>query len=283
MKDFFKSMFSNSEGTSHKRILGTIGFISLVVFLFTCAPDQKDMTINAIEYMTITMVFGTVIEKFVPKNLEQKYLLSALYDQSIPMLTVFGGAGSGKTYVTMVAAINMLDEKKFERIILTKSRAQATTASGGRIGDVPGTIIDKMKPVFSSYERALAKIWGKTYLKIFEQKLEEGKIECIPLEYMRGEDFTNALVICDEAQNVEIHQFKTLITRLGEKSKLILMADTDQIDEKENRKGKLCPVLQTIGLDIYQESPLTSFVELIEIERSPLAELGIQICKKLVA
>jgi hypothetical protein len=68
MKDFFKSMFSNSEGTSHKRILGTIGFISLVVFLFTCAPDQKDMTINAIEYMTITMVFGTVIEKFVPKT-----------------------------------------------------------------------------------------------------------------------------------------------------------------------------------------------------------------------
>ena len=67
MKDFIKSMFSNSEGTSHKRILGTMGFISLIIFLFTCASDQKDITVNAIEYMTITMVFGTVIEKFVPK------------------------------------------------------------------------------------------------------------------------------------------------------------------------------------------------------------------------
>lgn len=221
------------------------------------------------------------LKKFACKNLEQKYLIDALYNQAIPLVTVFGGAGSGKTFVTMVAAINMLDEKKYDKIILTKSRAQATTSSGGRIGDVPGTLIEKMRPVLSSYERALAKIWGKSYQQIFEQKISDGKIECIPLEYMRGEDFTNALVICDEAQNVEIHQFKTLITRLGEKSKLILMADTDQIDEKENRKGKACPVLQMINMSIYDESYLTAFVRLIEIERSELAALGIEICKKL--
>jgi hypothetical protein len=67
MKKFFASMFSNSEGTSHKRVLGTIGFLSLVVFLFITTPDQKNNAIEAIEYMTIAMVFGTVIEKFVPK------------------------------------------------------------------------------------------------------------------------------------------------------------------------------------------------------------------------
>lgn len=221
------------------------------------------------------------IKKFACKNLEQKYLLDAIYNDSIPLVTVFGGAGSGKTFVTMSAALALLDEKKYDKIIITKSRAQATTASGGRIGDVPGTLIEKMRPVLSSYERALAKIWGKNYLQIFEQKLNDGKIECIPLEYMRGEDFTNALVICDEAQNVEIHQFKTLITRIGEKSKLILMADTDQIDEKENRKGKACPVLQMINMNIYNDSYLSSFVRLIEIERSELAALGIEICKKL--
>jgi len=68
MKNFFASMFSNSEGTSHKRVLGTIGFLSLVVFLFVTTPDQKNNAIEAIEYMTIAMVFGTVIEKFVPKS-----------------------------------------------------------------------------------------------------------------------------------------------------------------------------------------------------------------------
>jgi hypothetical protein len=71
MKNFFVSMFSNSEGTSHKRVLGTIGFLSLVVFLFTCTPQQKDVAVNAVEYMTIAMVFGTVIEKFAPKKTEE--------------------------------------------------------------------------------------------------------------------------------------------------------------------------------------------------------------------
>jgi len=64
-------MFSNGEGTSHKRVLGTIGFLSLVVFLFISTPDQKSKAVEAVEYMTIDMVFGTVVEKFVPKKIEE--------------------------------------------------------------------------------------------------------------------------------------------------------------------------------------------------------------------
>lgn len=68
MKQFFKNMFANNEGTSHKRVLGTIGFISLVVFLFTCSESHKEAAVSAIEYLTIATVFGTVVEKFVPKS-----------------------------------------------------------------------------------------------------------------------------------------------------------------------------------------------------------------------
>jgi len=68
MKQFFLNMFSNSTGTSHKRVLGTIGFISLVVFLFTCDTEHKNTVVSALEYLTIATVFGTVIEKFVPKK-----------------------------------------------------------------------------------------------------------------------------------------------------------------------------------------------------------------------
>jgi hypothetical protein len=67
MKDFFKTMFANSEGTSHKRVLGTIGFISLIIFLFTCSEAHKSVAVSAVEYLTIATVFGTVLEKFVPK------------------------------------------------------------------------------------------------------------------------------------------------------------------------------------------------------------------------
>ena len=68
MKQFFLNMFSNKEGTSHKRVLGTIGFISLVVFLFLSSDQHKEAAVSAVEYITIATVFGTVVEKFVPKN-----------------------------------------------------------------------------------------------------------------------------------------------------------------------------------------------------------------------
>lgn len=68
MIKFFKNMFSNNEGTSHKRVLGTTGFISLIVFLFTCSPEHKSDAVSAIEYITMSTVFGTVIEKFIPKE-----------------------------------------------------------------------------------------------------------------------------------------------------------------------------------------------------------------------
>lgn len=68
MKQFFLNMFSNKEGTSHKRVLGTIGFVSLVIFLFTSADAHKAEAVSAVEYITIATVFGTVVEKFANKK-----------------------------------------------------------------------------------------------------------------------------------------------------------------------------------------------------------------------
>jgi hypothetical protein len=64
MKQFFLTMFSNNEGTSHKRVLGTIGFLSLIVFLFIAGEQHKEVAVSAVEYITIATVFGTVVEKF---------------------------------------------------------------------------------------------------------------------------------------------------------------------------------------------------------------------------
>jgi hypothetical protein len=68
MLEFFKTMFSNAEGTSHKRVLGTVGFLSLVVLLFIADEGHKDEVISAVEYITIATVFGTVVEKFTKKS-----------------------------------------------------------------------------------------------------------------------------------------------------------------------------------------------------------------------
>jgi hypothetical protein len=68
MKQFFLNMFSNNEGTSHKRVLGTVGFISLIVFLFITGEQHKEAAVSAVEYITIATVFGTVVEKFANNN-----------------------------------------------------------------------------------------------------------------------------------------------------------------------------------------------------------------------
>lgn len=69
MIEFFKSMFSNDQGTSHKRVLGTLGFLCLLVFLFTCKESVKAEAISAVEFITISAIFGTVVEKFAGSKL----------------------------------------------------------------------------------------------------------------------------------------------------------------------------------------------------------------------
>ena len=68
MSNFFKTMFSNNQGTSHKRVLGTLGFICLIVFLFTCKESVKTEAVSAVEFITISAIFGTVVEKFAKKD-----------------------------------------------------------------------------------------------------------------------------------------------------------------------------------------------------------------------
>lgn len=71
MIKFFKTMFSNDQGTSHKRVLGTLGFVCLLVFLFTCKENVKAEAIAAVEFITISAIFGTVVEKFASKKSEE--------------------------------------------------------------------------------------------------------------------------------------------------------------------------------------------------------------------
>ena len=68
MEQFFLSMFSNSEGTSYKRVLGTAGFISLITFMFSCAPAHKEVAVSSVEYITLATILGTVAEKFAKKS-----------------------------------------------------------------------------------------------------------------------------------------------------------------------------------------------------------------------
>ena len=197
-----------------------------------------------------------------PRNKEQRFALHALRDDSIPLVSLTGLAGSGKTFLALMAGIDDLYENKYERIVVTRSIQPV----GRDLGYLPGDINEKMAPWLSPLlDNFRHHFKDKVY---FEMMLEKGQIEIAPLSYIRGRTFNNAFLIVDEAQNASIHELKTIITRLGDNSKVILMGDTDQIDTPyiDKRSNGLAIVVEK-----FKSSNLSAHIHLVRGERSAIA------------
>jgi len=197
-----------------------------------------------------------------PRNKEQKFALHALRDANIPLVSLTGLAGSGKTFLALMAGIDDLSEEKYERIVVTRSIQPV----GRDLGYLPGDINEKMAPWLSPLlDNFRHHFKDKIY---FEMMLEKGQIEIAPLSYIRGRTFNNAYLIVDEAQNASIHELKTIITRLGDQSKVVLMGDTDQIDTPyiDKRSNGLAIVVEK-----FKTSNLSAHVHLRRGERSAIA------------
>lgn len=197
-----------------------------------------------------------------PRNKEQRFALDALTDDSIPLVCLTGLAGSGKTFLTLMSGLDEMIFGKYERIVVTRNIEPV----GRDIGFLPGDINEKMAPWISPLmDNFRHHFKDRTY---FEALMDKGQIEIAPLSYIRGRTFSNAYIIVDEAQNATIHELKTVITRIGENSKIVLMGDTDQIDTPyidKNSNGL------SLVIDRTRESHLTSHIHLSRGERSELA------------
>lgn len=158
------------------------------------------------------------------KNKEQKFAMWALQNPKIPLVTMTGLAGSGKTFLSLIAGISQVQQNKYERIVVTRNLQPV----GKEIGYLPGDLNDKMMPWMAPVIDNLRNQFKDK--KAFDMLRVNGLLEIAPMSFIRGRTFTNSYIILDEAQNATIHELKTVITRVGEGSKIILMGDTDQID-----------------------------------------------------
>jgi PhoH-like ATPase len=202
-----------------------------------------------------------------PRNKEQKFALHLLQDQSIPLVSITGIAGSGKTFLTLMAAITGMTQGIYERVVITRSMQPV----GRDIGFLPGGLQEKMAPwiapIIDNYRHG----FKDKDLSYFELMMEKGKIEVAPMSFIRGRTFADSFIIVDESQNSSIHELKTVITRVGENSKIVLLGDIEQIDT---------PYLDTLsnGLTVISEklrsSELTGHVTLVKGERSPIATMA---------
>lgn len=134
-----------------------------------------------------------------------------------------GPAGTGKSYVATTFAAQQLQERRIEKIIVTRPAVEA----GKGLGFLPGTIEEKFAPYFAPFQQILESHLGKSHL---EYLIKRGMVEIAPLEFIRGLTFDNAFVILDEAQNTTPTQMKLFLTRLGEYSRVVVNGDIDQKD-----------------------------------------------------
>jgi PhoH-like ATPase len=200
-----------------------------------------------------------------PRNKEQKFALSLLTNKDIPLVSITGIAGSGKTFLALMCGLSGLNQKLYERIVITRSMQ----AVGKEIGFLPGNIREKMDPwlapVMDNFRHAFKDV---TY---FELMIDKGKIEIAPMSFIRGRTFSNSYIIVDESQNSTIHELKTVITRVGENSKIVLLGDIEQIDTPyiDNLSNGL-----SIVSERFKNEKLAGHITLIKGERSSLATLA---------
>ncbi len=156
-----------------------------------------------------------------PKTLGQKNYVEAIDSHTI--VFGIGPAGTGKTYLAMAKAVQALERKEVDRIILTRPAVEA----GERLGFLPGTLTDKIDPYLRPLFDALHEMMDP---ELVPKLLASGTVEVAPLAYMRGRTLNSSFIILDEAQNTSPEQMKMFLTRLGFGSTMVVTGDVTQVD-----------------------------------------------------
>ena len=212
-----------------------------------------------------------------PRNKEQTYALELLMDPSISLITLVGKAGSGKTLCAIAAGLEQtLDDHPMssQRSIYTRLIVSRPVEPLGKdIGFLPGTMEEKMEPWLKPIQDNLKFLMVDDSVTL-QEYMEMGKIEVEALTYIRGRSISNAFIIIDEAQNLTKHELKTIVTRVGEGTKLILTGDVEQIDNIyiDERTNGL-----TYAVEKMKEHEITGHITLKKGERSAIATLGAKI------
>ena len=208
-----------------------------------------------------------------PRNREQHFALDALMNDDIVFVSLLGKAGTGKTLLALAVGLyKTLEENSFQKLLVSRP----VFPMGRDIGYLPGDIEQKlnpwMQPIFDSIEFLMG--LGKKASRLAQDLMNQGLVNIEPLAYIRGRSIPNQYLIVDEAQNLTPHEIKTILTRAGQGTKVILTGDCYQIDNPyvdSSNNG------MTFSVEKFKAEILSAHVTLTKGERSELAELAANI------
>ena len=208
-----------------------------------------------------------------PRNKEQHFALDILLDDSVKLVTLAGKAGTGKTLLAIAAGLRKTsDDEAYQRLLVSRP----VFPMGKDIGFLPGDVEEKLKPwmqpIFDNVEYLFGYSRRKRQgMRGYQELINLGILEIEPLTYIRGRSIPNQYIIIDEAQNLSPHEVKTILTRAGENSKVVLTGDPYQIDNPfvdSASNGLSCIV------EKFKGEAIAGHILLMKGERSPLAELA---------
>ncbi len=241
------------------------------VMLISSSNDKKTALARFIGY-------NTPLRKIVksnqsiwntnPRNKEQQFAFELLMDTKVPVVTLVGKAGSGKTLLALAAGLEQTfgSNSQYKKIVVTKP----VEPVGKDIGFLPGSMEEKMMPWLAPIQDNLQFLMGddKATLELY---MEKGQIEVEAMTFIRGRSISNAFIVIDEVQNMTQHEIKTVLTRVGENTKIILTGDIEQIDNVyiDATNNGLSYVVERL-----KEEQLTGHVTLLKGERSRVATIA---------
>lgn len=192
--------------------------------------DKKPKNRHGLDAIDTDVYIRTMRKTITPYSHVQANYIRALYDSEL--VFALGPAGTGKTYIAVAMAVYMFLNKKVERIILSRPAVEA----GEKLGFLPGDMKEKLDPYMRPLYDALFDMMPADRVN---EAIANGEIELAPLAFMRGRTFSNAFVILDEAQNTTRTQMKMFLTRMGERSRMVITGDQSQIDLPNDVKSGL--------------------------------------------
>lgn len=285
------SEFHANDGIGVDKITSTQLFLNqFVVMKDETAVEGSKSAIGRVVMMggqqhlrpMFEMKEGSTAFGLSPKNKEQKFALDLLFDDSVNLVTLLGPAGTGKTLVACAAGLQQVqgiggnEKAKYNKLIITRP----IQPLGKDIGYLPGTLEEKMEPWISPLKDSLNFLFGninrttKRDESLLALHIQKKKIEVEALTYIRGRSIPNAFIIIDEAQNLSVHELKTIVTRVSEGTKIVLTGDIEQID---NTHVDAYTNGLTYAIEKFKEYDISGHVSMVKGERSKLATLASKI------
>lgn len=211
-----------------------------------------------LKYKPITSVLGN---KWSPLNIEQKLLFDLLQNDNIPVKLALGTFGSGKTALMLAHILDGIQKGKYDKLVFIRNNVEVKDTVP--LGALPNDEISKLMPF-------LMPVVDHVGLFTFEEMIEQNVIEPVHLGYLRGRDLKNCAVLCDESENLTVHQVQLILGRIGKGSSLFMAGDLRQTDKISFEKNS--GIVRMI--ECLQGNPLFGMVKLYQSVRSDVCKLA---------